>query len=190
PDARPPAQGRRRPEDRRAVEEAVAPVGRVEARQAVEERRLAGAVRADEADDLPFVHVEGDRLERDDAAEANGEVTNGQDWHQAGVKRGILTSALTSSKVTRTGMPIASVAGSQPTRLVRTCTPSSSSTQARTYGSSSLNPRACVYSATAMLSRGSAWRPSDGCRACRPCRARVPPDSPLPGGRHTRHGAA
>src|SRR5439155_19411126 len=142
---------RRQREDRTAVEKEVGLVGRVEGRQAVEEGHVAGAVRDDEADDLPFVHVEGDRLERDDAAEANGKVTNGQDWHQAGVKRRMLTSALTSSKVTRTGMPIASVAGSQPTRLVRTCTPSSSSTQARPYGSSSLKPRACVRWVTVKL---------------------------------------
>src|SRR5439155_1677291 len=72
----------RQPEDRTAVEADITLVGRGEAAQAVEERRLAGAVRADEADDLPRVHVEGDGVEREDAAEADGEVTNGQDWHR------------------------------------------------------------------------------------------------------------
>src|SRR5207249_1662479 len=87
----------RQPGDRAAVEADVASVGSVEAAQAVEERRLAGAVRADEADDLSLVHIERDGVEREDAPEADREVVNGQDWHQAGVKRGMLTSALTSS---------------------------------------------------------------------------------------------
>src|SRR3989442_7421814 len=73
----------RQPEDRAAVEADVASVGRVEAAQAVEERRLAGAVRADEADDRSLVHVERDGVEREDAPETDREVVNGQDRHQA-----------------------------------------------------------------------------------------------------------
>ena len=63
----------------------------------------------------------------------------------------MLISGATSSNVTRTGIPMASVAGSQPTRFVSSCTPSSSSTQASTYGSSSLKPRACVRCVTVKL---------------------------------------
>src|SRR5207253_4051139 len=64
----------------RAVPEAdVSALRRVEPAQAVEERRLAGAVRPDEADDLPLAHVERDAVERDDATEADGEVANGED---------------------------------------------------------------------------------------------------------------
>ena len=47
---------------------------RVEARQAVEQRRLAGAVRADEADDVAARDRERDAVERDDAAEADRHV--------------------------------------------------------------------------------------------------------------------
>ena len=47
---------------------------RVEARQAVEHRRLAGAVRADEADDVAAPHDERDAVERDDPAEAHRDV--------------------------------------------------------------------------------------------------------------------
>ena len=54
---------------------AMSPVAeRVEPRQAVEERGLAGAVRADQADDLPARDVERDAVERDDAAEAHRDV--------------------------------------------------------------------------------------------------------------------
>src|SRR2546421_1816219 len=136
---------RRQRQERATLEEDGAAIRRVEPRETVEERGLARAVGADEPDDLAHVDVERDGVEGDDAPEAQREIAHAQDrQRQAGVKRGMLTSALTSSKVTRTGMPILSVAGSPPTRLVRTCTPSSSSTYARTYGSSSLKPRACV----------------------------------------------
>ena len=51
---------------------------RVEARQAIEQRGLAGAVRADEAEDLPRLEIEGHAVERHDAAEAHGDVANRQ----------------------------------------------------------------------------------------------------------------
>ena len=49
------------------------PSARHEAADRVEQRRLAGAVRADEADHLAGLGVEVDGVDRDDAAEANGE---------------------------------------------------------------------------------------------------------------------
>ena len=49
---------RRQPDDALAVEEDVAAVGRVDAGDEVEERRLARAVRADEAHDLAVADVE------------------------------------------------------------------------------------------------------------------------------------
>src|SRR5213594_283190 len=69
----------RRQRQQRAVAEAdVPPLWRVEPAQAVEQRRLAGAVGADEPDDLALGHVEGDAVERDDASEADGEITDGE----------------------------------------------------------------------------------------------------------------
>ena len=58
-------------EDGAALEQDVAVVGHVEARQAVEERGLARAVGADQAGDLAGRHVEGDAVQRHDAAEAD-----------------------------------------------------------------------------------------------------------------------
>ncbi len=46
--------------------------------QAVEQRRLSGAVGADQADDLARVHVEGNAVEGDDTAEAHADVQDGQ----------------------------------------------------------------------------------------------------------------
>ena len=59
----------RRPQQRAALEEDVALVRGVEAAEAIEKGGLAGAVGADQADDLPLVDVEGDAVESDDAAE-------------------------------------------------------------------------------------------------------------------------
>jgi hypothetical protein len=56
------------------VERDRAAVAFVEARQAVEERGLAGAVRSDQTDDLPRIDAERDAVQRDDAAEANGDI--------------------------------------------------------------------------------------------------------------------
>src|SRR5262249_42891755 len=61
---------RRKPDDRLAVEEDVALVRLVDAGDQVEERRLAGAVRADHAHDLVLVHVEVEL--RDDLEPAEG----------------------------------------------------------------------------------------------------------------------
>ena len=77
----------RQPEDRAAVEADVASVGRVEAAQAVEERRLAGAVRADEADDGAALDVEAEPVEGDDAAEVNREIAHAQQGSLQGGER-------------------------------------------------------------------------------------------------------
>ena len=60
---------RRPAQDAAALEQDVAGARRVEPAEAVEQRRLAGAVRADQAEDLALPHVERDVVERDDAAE-------------------------------------------------------------------------------------------------------------------------
>src|SRR5581483_7924942 len=68
-DAEPDHPARPNAPQRAAVEDDVARVEPVEARDRVEGGRLAGAVRADETDDGPFGDREGDVLERDDPAE-------------------------------------------------------------------------------------------------------------------------
>ena len=65
-------------QDRAALEQDVALVGHVEAGQAIEERGLAGAVGADQPGDAAGRHVEGDAVERDDAAEAHRHVAHAQ----------------------------------------------------------------------------------------------------------------
>src|SRR5260370_551777 len=65
----------------------VAAVQAVQAADGVEQRRLAGAVGSDEADDGSFGDVKGDRVERDDAAEADVCVP---DFHQAPHQRASL----------------------------------------------------------------------------------------------------
>src|SRR5439155_19832335 len=81
---RPPEAQPGPPVDREAgdvalVEHDPARVGSEDAEEAVEERRLARAVRADEADRLTRRHVEGDAVEGGDAREALG--------HLAGVEQ-------------------------------------------------------------------------------------------------------
>ncbi len=68
----------RQPEQRHAVERDVAAIALVEPRDAVEERGLAGAVRADQADDAPGRDIEGDPVKGDDAAETHGNVLHAQ----------------------------------------------------------------------------------------------------------------
>ena len=53
----------------------------VEPRDHVERRRLAGAVRADQPGDRAFLDVERDVVERDDAAEAQGDVAHREETH-------------------------------------------------------------------------------------------------------------
>jgi len=52
-------------------------VGRIQARDDVEERRLAGAVRPDQPGDLLLLERERDVVERQDAAEAPSDVFDG-----------------------------------------------------------------------------------------------------------------
>ena len=61
----------------------VARVGRVQARDDVERRRLAGAVRPDQARDLAFLDVERHAVEGDDAAEAQGDVPYLEEGHRS-----------------------------------------------------------------------------------------------------------
>ena len=67
----------RRPrQDARAFHQDVAGRRLIEPGEAVEQRGLAGAVRADQAEDLALVHVEGHAVQRDDAAEHDADVAN------------------------------------------------------------------------------------------------------------------
>ena len=68
-------------EDRRAVEQHLAGVRPVEARDDVEGRRLAGAVRPDEARDVSLLDLERHAVERDDSAEAQGDVPYLEEGH-------------------------------------------------------------------------------------------------------------
>ena len=68
-------------EDRRAVEQHLAGVRPVQARDDVEGRRLAGAVRPDQAGDVPFLDLERHAVERDDSAEAQGDVPYLEEGH-------------------------------------------------------------------------------------------------------------
>ena len=65
------------------VEAHPAAVGLQHPEQAVEERRLAGAVRADEPDDLTLVDVEADAVERGDTRERLGHVVRNEQGHVA-----------------------------------------------------------------------------------------------------------
>jgi len=67
----------RRPrQDALALHQDVAGTRLVEPAQAIEQRRLAGAVRPDQPEDLPLVHVEGYAIQRDDTAEHDADVAN------------------------------------------------------------------------------------------------------------------
>ncbi len=70
---------------RAAVEGDLAAVAIVQARDAVEERRLARAVGPDQADDAPARHLERHAVESDDAAEAHRHVL----YAQQGLRRGL-----------------------------------------------------------------------------------------------------
>ena len=67
---------RRARQDALAFHQDVAGARLVEPGEAVEERRLAGAVRSDQAEDLALVHVERHAIQRDDAAEHDADVAN------------------------------------------------------------------------------------------------------------------
>ena len=80
-DALPDDPVRRRPQDRGAVEQHLPGVRLVEPGDDVERSRLARAVRPDEPGDVPLFDVEGDAVERDDAAEAQGDVPYFEEGH-------------------------------------------------------------------------------------------------------------
>jgi hypothetical protein len=69
---------RRPPEDAPAFHQDVAGARLIKPAQAVEQRGLAGAVRSDQAEDLALMHVEGDAVQRDDAAEHDADVADRQ----------------------------------------------------------------------------------------------------------------
>ena len=71
-------------QQRLAVELDLALVGRVEPRDHVERRRLAGAVRPDQADDLAVQDVEGDPVEGDDPAEPASDIPQRKQGHRPG----------------------------------------------------------------------------------------------------------
>ena len=70
-----------RVQERVPVEDHVARVDAIEARDHVERGRLAGAVRPDQAGDRAFVDVEGDVVQRDDAAEAKRSMLEREETH-------------------------------------------------------------------------------------------------------------
>ena len=80
-DAEPRTQVRRRVGQRPRVEIDRPAVGPHHAGDAVEHRRLACAVGADQAEDLAAVQVERDAVEGDDASEADGHITDAQHRH-------------------------------------------------------------------------------------------------------------
>ena len=57
--------------------------GLIEAAQTIEERRLAGAVRADQAADLPGLDIERDIVEGHDPAEAHRQSFDAEQWRAA-----------------------------------------------------------------------------------------------------------
>src|SRR6266566_1728469 len=78
---------RRKPRDLRALEADRAIRGPQRAGDQVEGRALARPVRADEAENLPFLNVEGYLVDREEAAEALREAGNRQHRSAHGVDR-------------------------------------------------------------------------------------------------------
>src|SRR5262249_49355900 len=78
---------RRQAEDAPALEQNVALARRIEAAEAVEERGLAGAVRADQAEELATTDRERHAIERHDAAEAHADVAH-RDERRGGRRHG------------------------------------------------------------------------------------------------------
>ena len=67
---------RRARQDAYAFHQDIAGARLIESGEAVEQRRLAGAVRSDQAEDCALVHVKGHAVQRDDAAEHDADVAN------------------------------------------------------------------------------------------------------------------
>src|SRR5207245_10786892 len=82
----------------------------------VEQRGLPGAVRPDEREDLAALHIEGDVVDRDEAAEPLGDVVDAQDVVRRGGRRSdgrcghghAVVSAVTSSSVWSSWTPLVS----------------------------------------------------------------------------------
>ena len=77
---------RRGAEEAFAVEGDLAGIRPVEPRDQVEERRLAGAVRSDQAGDLTVLDAERDVVHGDDAAEPPRHALNREQGHRAYLK--------------------------------------------------------------------------------------------------------
>jgi hypothetical protein len=67
---------RRPPQHRAPLEQDVAAIRGVEPADTVEESGFAGAIRADQTEDLALLDREGDAVERDDAAELDSDVAD------------------------------------------------------------------------------------------------------------------
>ena len=67
---------RRARQDARALHQDIAGARLIKPGKAVEQRRLAGAVRSDQAEDCALAHVKGHAIQRDDAAEHDADVAN------------------------------------------------------------------------------------------------------------------
>src|SRR5207245_10474308 len=80
-DPGPDELGGRLPQQRGALEADRGRGCRVEAAQAVEQGRLARAVRPDQTHDLSGLDVERDPVQCEDAAEPDRDVTNAEDRH-------------------------------------------------------------------------------------------------------------
>src|ERR1700687_222590 len=63
-------------ENRLALKQNIAAVGRIDPAQAIEQRRFARAVRANQPENRARLHIEADAVERDHAAKANVDVAN------------------------------------------------------------------------------------------------------------------
>jgi hypothetical protein len=70
----------RRLQQRATVEQDRTLVARINATQNIEQRRLAGTVRSDEAQDLAAPNVEGNALQCHDAAETHRDTLNAENW--------------------------------------------------------------------------------------------------------------
>ena len=101
------------PDDRLPLEDDLAAVRRVDAGDQVEERRLAGAVRPDDADDLTFVHDEVEAVDAGQAAERLGQARHLEQrlWHQT-----ISTRCFPNKPCGRTAISATSIA---PIRMNR-----------------------------------------------------------------------
>src|ERR1700730_1079986 len=64
------------PQNALAFHQDIAGAWLVEPRETIEEGGLAGAIRPDQAENLALMHVEGDAIERDDAAEHDADVAD------------------------------------------------------------------------------------------------------------------